>query len=197
MELGEYYKKNHDRIALLSDADWKVALKKCKDHIKWKLKQKTLSGAHSASRLGSDPIDHYLGISYEKILSGQWDWKSEYSLVEQMIRIVDSYINTEVEKKESRKEKLFKVSYKDNEAEFYDLAEPPDSSEEEVIFAGRLQQIEEAIHGDSQLELFIEAVKEGMKRSDVAAMLDIQPRQLDKVREKLFRRVRSYQSSKQ
>ena len=113
-----------------------------------------------------------------------------------MIRIVDSYINTEVEKKESRKEKLFKVSYKDNEKEFYDLEEPPDSSEEGAIFASRLQQIEDAIHGDSQLELFIEAVKEGMKRSDVAAMLDIQPRQLDKVREKLLRRVRSYQSSK-
>lgn len=195
MELGEYYKKNQNRIAALSDADWKVALKKCKDHIRWKIKQKTLYGAHSASRLGADPVEHYLGISYEKILLGEWEWKKEYSLTEQMIRIVDSYINTEVEKNKTRKEKSFVTVYKDNEEAFYDLVDPPDSKEEEAIFAARLQLIEDALRGDSQLELFMEAVREGMKRSDVAAMLDMQPRQLDKVKDKLMRRVRNYQSS--
>lgn len=196
MELGEYYKKNHGRIASLSEADWKVALKKCKDHVKWKLRQKTLSGAHSASRLGTEPVDHYLGISYEKILAGEWEWKDEYSLTEQMIRIVDSYINTEVEKKKTQKENSFKTVYKDTEFEFYDLADPPDSTDEEAIFTERLKQIEEAICGDLQLELFMEAVKEGMKRSDIAGMLDLHPRQLDKVKERLMRKVRGYQSSK-
>lgn len=196
MELGEYYKKNHGRISSVSEADWKVALKKCKDHVKWKLKQKTLSGAHSASRLGTDPVDHYLGIAYEKILTGEWDWKIEYSLTEQMIRIIDSYINTEVEKKKTQKEKSFKTIYKDTEVEFYDLTDPPDSTDEEAIFTERLKQIEVAICGDLQLELFMEAVKEGMKRSDVAAMLDLHPRQLDKVKERLMRKVRGYQSSK-
>jgi hypothetical protein len=195
MELGEYYKQNQKRIVSLNETDWKVALKKCKEHIKWKLKQKTLSGAHSASRLGVDPIDHYLGISYEKILSGEWEWKEEYSLLEQMIRIVDSYISTEVEKEKSKKGKSFQISYKNIEEEFYDLAEPPASSEEEVIYMQRLQQIENAIQGDSQLELFMEAVKEGMKRSDIAVLLEINPRQLDKVREKLLRKVISYQPS--
>jgi hypothetical protein len=41
----------------------------------------------------------------------------------------------------------------------------------------------------------MEAVREGMKRSDVAAMLDMQPRQLDKVKDKLMRRVRNFKSS--
>jgi hypothetical protein len=195
MELGEHYKKNQDRIASLSDADWTVALKKCKDHIKWKLRQKTLYGAHSASRLGTDPIDHYLGISYEKILIGDWEWKDEYSLLEQMIRIVDSQISTEVEKTKSQKEETFKTVYTDVEKEFYDLVDPPDSAEEEAIFAEKILQIEEAISGDSQLELFMEAVKEGMKRTDIAALLDLQPRQLDKVRERLMRKVKNYQSS--
>lgn len=195
MELGEYYKKNQDRIASLRDADWKVALKKCKDHLKWKLRQKTLSGAHSASRLGADPIEHYLGISYEKILTGEWEWKDEYSLTEQLIRIADSYINTEVEKKKTKKEKLLKIKYKDIEHEFYNLTDPPDSLEEEAEFTERLQLIENAIKGDAQLELFMEAVREGMKRADVAEILEIQPRQLDKVREKLLKRVRNYKSS--
>lgn len=194
MEIGEYYNENNDRIARLSEADWKVALKKCKDHIRWKLKQKTLYGAHSASRLGSDSVDHYLGVSYEKILLGEWEWKEEFTLTEQMIRIADSYISTEVEKQRSKKEKSLKINYQDIKEEFYDLSVPPDISSEEDIFAERLQQIEDAVRGDSQLELFMDAVKEGMTRSEVAAILDLQPRQLDKVREKLMRRVRNYQS---
>lgn len=195
MDLGIYYKQNQLRIASLDERDWKVALKKCKDHIRWKLKQKTLSGAHSASRLGADALEHYLGISYEKILAGEWEWKKEYSLIEQMIRIIDSYISTEVEKKKTKKEESFEIGYRDIEREFYDLAEPPDSSEEEAIFAEQLKKIYDAIRGDTQLEIFMDAIKEGMKRADIAHLLDLQPRQLDKIKEKLLRKVKTYQSS--
>lgn len=193
MELGDYYKQNQKRIVSINETDWKVALIKCKDHIKWKLRQKTLSGAHSSSRLGVDPVNHYLGISYEKILSGDWEWKEEYSLSEQMIRIADSYISTEVEKEKSKKGKSFQLMYRDIDKEFYDLVDPPTSSEEEVLHISRLQQVEHAIQGDYQLELFMEAVKEGMKRSEIAVLLDISPRQLDKVRERLLRKVLNYQ----
>lgn len=196
MELGKYHKKNQDKISSLTEANWKVALKKCKEHIQWKLKQKTLSGAHSASRLGADPVDHYLGVSYEKILLGEWEWKDDYSLAEQMIRIVDSHINTEVEKSKTQKEKSFETLFMNVEKEFYKLTDPPDSKEEEAIFAERVQLIENAIKGDSQLELFMEAVRERMKRSEVAAILDVEPRQLDKVKERLMRRVRNYQLPK-
>jgi DNA-directed RNA polymerase specialized sigma24 family protein len=195
MELGEYYKKNQDRIASLRDCDWRVSLDKCKKHIQLRLWQKKLTGAHSASRLGADPIEHYLGISYEKILTGEWEWKDKYSLTEQMIRIADSYISTEVEKKKTKKEESLEIKYKDVEQVFYDLTDPPDTSEEEAVYAERLQLIENAIKGDAQLELFMEAVREGMKRADIAEILEIQPRQLDKVRDKLMRRVKNYKSS--
>lgn len=194
MELGKYYYQNQDRIATIKEQEWKVALKKCKEHIKWKLRQKTQSGAHSGSRLGADPIDHYLGLAYEKIISGEWEWKENYSLYEQMIRIVNSYINTEVEKSKTKKEATTKISYKDIEGDFYDLTDPPDSAEE-AILAGRLEIINQAINGDSQLELFLESVREGFKRSEVAEMLEIKPRQLDKVKERLIRKVKKYKSS--
>jgi len=197
MVLGKYYEKNQNRIALVDEANWKVALKKCKEHIRWKLKQKTHSGAHSASRLGADPIEHYLGIAYEKILFGEWEWKKEYTLVEQMIRIIDSYISTEVEKKKTKKEESLKVDYFDIENEFYNLVDPPDSLKEEALYAEKLQKIENAVKGDSQLELFLDSVKEGLKRADIAELLDLRPRQLDKLRERLFRKVRTYQSSLQ
>lgn len=195
MELGKYHKQNQNRITLLSEQDWNIVLNKCKVHIKWKLRQKTLSGAHTASRLGVDPIDHYLGISYEKILTGEWEWKEGYTLLEQMIRIIDSYISAEVEKKKTKKEQSFKVDYFDNDNKFYDRVDPPDSMEEEMVYTEKLQIIENAIKGDSQLEILMDAVKEGMKRAEIAALMDLHPRQLEKVRERLIRTVRNYQSS--
>src|ERR1700744_3787019 len=98
METSRYYYSNQRRIEPLSDADWKAALAKCKEHIKWRLRQRTLSGAHSASNLGADPVDHYLGIAYEKLLAGDWEWKDDFTLGQQLIRIADSYISKQVEK---------------------------------------------------------------------------------------------------
>lgn len=192
MKTGQYYYNNQKRIAELTEADWRVALAKCKEHIKWRLRQKTLSGAHSASNLGADPEDHYLGLSYEKILTGEWEWKEEYTLAEQMIRIVNSYISKEVEKATSVKGGLFKIIYKDVEEEFYDVVDPPESTLENNINEARLQSIEAAVCGDEQLEFLVEALKEGKKRTEIAELLDILPRQLDKIREKLIRRVKNH-----
>jgi len=47
MAIGEYYKQNLSKLAKVSESDWRVALKKCKNHLTWKLKQKTISGAHA------------------------------------------------------------------------------------------------------------------------------------------------------
>ena len=45
--------------------------------------------------------------------------------------------------------------------------------------------------GDSQLEFIIAALKEGKKRSEIALLMDIQPRQFDTLREKLLRRLKN------
>lgn len=194
MEVGEYYEANHTKIATLSDKDWRVALAKCKKHIRWRLRQRTLFGAHSPSNLGADPIDYYLGIAYEKILAGKWEWKEEYSLSEQMIRIANKFISDEVVKFKSEKGQSFKLVYKDIEEEFYGLANaPPEIDEAE--YEEKLRTIEAAVAEDSQLSIMVEALKEGHKRSDIAALLDIQPRQLDKLKEKLERKVKNYNPS--
>jgi len=192
MAIGEYYKQNLSKFAKVSETDWRVALKKCKSHLTWKLKQKTLSGAHAASRLGAEAVDHYLGIAYEKILTGEWEWKEGHTLTEQMIRIANSVISTEVEKVKTKKEESFGITYGDIENNFYDLAVLPDSAEEESKFTEKLQNIYDAIKGDTQLELLMDGVKEGMKRVEIATLLDLKPRQFDKLRERLIRKVKSF-----
>ncbi|MCX2586467.1 hypothetical protein [Pedobacter sp. MR22-3] len=195
MEVGKYYYGNQSKLSHLTDNDWKVALAKCEEHIKWKLKQKTLSGAHAAANLGADPIEHYLGIAYEKVLTGEWEWKDEFTLSQQLIRIADSYISKEVVKATSPKGQALKIEYTDIEEEFYDLAEPPNDENENQQMDNRLKQIEDAATGDENLEFMIEGLKEGKKRSDIAELLGINVRQLDKLREKLMRRVQKTQSS--
>lgn len=196
MEIGKYYYANHKKTAQLSDVQWKVGLAKCKEHIRWKLRQKTLSGAHSASNLGADPIEHYLGIAYEKVLSGEWEWKEEYTLGQQLIRIADSYISKVVEKTTSVKGNALKIEYKDIEEEFYDLAAPPNDEQEHQDIDAKLKDIETAASGDENLEFMIEGLKEGKKRSDIAELLGIGVRQVDKLREKLIRKINNQQSSK-
>ena len=196
MEAGEYYYLNQKRLTELTDADWKVALSKCKEHIRWRLKQKTLSGAHSASNLGAEAVDHYLGVAYEKILTGEWEWKENFTLAQQMIRVANSYISKEVEKATSAKSDAFKIIYKDIEEEFYDLASPPAEEQEEQEMDDRLQVIEVAAAGDEELEFMIEGLKEGRKRADIAELLGLGVRQVDKLREKLMRRIKQQPSPK-
>lgn len=175
----------------MQDADWKVALAKTKKHIQLKLKQKTLSGAHSAARLGAEPVEHYLGVSYEKILNGDWEWKEEHTLSQQMIRIADSEISKEVEGAQTIKEKEVKVISKDPLEPFYNQVSDSTEGVDEMEHEKELKLIEDAAKGDIELELMIDALKEGKKRAEIAELLDKTPKQLDKVREKLITKVRN------
>lgn len=196
MELGDYYYKNCQKIEKLHEDDWKIAIKKCKDHLRWKLRQKTLSGVHTASNLGEGPIDYYLNIAYEKILSGHWEWKEQFDLSQQMIRIADSYISKEIEKSKSAKNEEFQIIYEDIETAFYaDFADDMDSETWNLEVDRRLKQVEQAVAGDDELEIMIEGLKEGKKRAEIASILDMTPRQFDKLKEKLIRRMTNLKST--
>jgi DNA-directed RNA polymerase specialized sigma subunit len=126
---------------------------------------------------------------------GEWEWKQEFSISEQMIRIVDSCVSKEIEKTTTNKSDLFKLIYIDIEQEFYDLTDPPETTLEKNVNEAILQSIETAVSGDEQLEFIVEALKEGKKRTEIADLLDIKPRQFDKLREKLIRRINNPQPS--
>jgi ribosome-associated translation inhibitor RaiA len=189
MEVGKHYSQNYKKLGQVTEQDWKVALKKCKRHIKLRLRAKTLSGAHSAPVLGGDPVDHYLGMAYEKLLAGTWEWKDEYSLAEQMIRIIDSQISKQVEKAKTRQAQERQVVFRDMETCFYDVVDLPLTPHEEIMMDAQLKAIEKAVDGDEQLLFIVEALKEGKKRAEIAELLDITPRQLDKLKEKIKRRI--------
>ena len=195
METGKFYHTNQLKLKQVETQGWAVALEICEKHIRWRLKQKTLSGAHSASNLGADPVDYYLGVAYEKILTGEWEWKEKYNLAQQLIRIADSQMSKEVEKAKSEKGKSSKVIYKETEEDFYHLEAAPDYQVgDEDEFYQRLKAVVIAVSGDEDLEFMIEALKEGKTRAEIAELMGLDVRKFDKLREKLLRRIRNHQT---
>lgn len=192
MDIGKHFISNQKRLARLDDDDWRVALDKCRDHLMFRLRQKTLSGVYSAANLGADPVDHYLSFAYEKILSGDWEWKKGRTLAEQMVRVVDSELSKEVDRKETGASHLSKQYYPgDDSLDFYPVTKEDSRQLDQTVNRVKLAAIEKACEGDEQLEFIVEALKEGKKRVEIAELLDLSPRQFDKLREKIIRRVKS------
>ena len=194
MERGKYIIKNHKKLDALADPEhqWAVALEKCREHIRIRLKRRITFGAHTERRLGEDPYTYYISYAYDAILSGRWEWKQEHTLSEQMILIADSTISTEVEKVQTKKASEIKVVYDDLETMFYE--QDPVSAEpdmvREIVINKQISTIEETIKGDEKLEYFWECVKEGMKRTEIAAFMEITPKQQDKLRERFINKIR-------
>jgi hypothetical protein len=196
LETGKYFEKNQKRLDSLPylEKEWAVALEKCRKHIQFRIKKRTMYGAHTKQRLGEPPEDYYSFYAYDAILSGRWDWKDRYTLSEQLIVIVDSTISTEVEKMDTIKaqENKIKVIHGDMDVFFYDRDEDKTEVDaaREILFAKQVSVVEELIKGDTDLEYFWEGIKEGMKRVDIAAFMDKTPKQLDKVRERFIKKIK-------
>lgn len=196
LEPGKYFEKNQKRLDSLPDIEreWAIALEKCRKHILFRIKKKTLYGAHTTQRLGELPEGYYLFYAYDAILSGRWDWKDRYTLSEQLIVIVDSTISTEVEKMDTIKEQENKIKVINGDMDVLFYYHDEDNVEieaaREILFAKQVSVVEELIKGDDDLEYFWEGIKEGMKRVDIAALMDKTPKQLDKVRERFIKKIR-------
>ena len=192
------------RLDEISDGEWKIVIKKCKEHIRLKLKQKCATGAHSEKNLGMKAFDYYFGQAIEKIYAGVWDWKFEkFSIIEQLIRIINSLISEVVRKyklyhdkgEEDFPKEIFEINYVDIESSFYGLNNPDEVESLEVkedYYDKMLEDVINAIDGDSELENYLLCVMDGMNTSEIAKKMKWPIKKVYKTTEKLQRRVRSY-----
>jgi len=198
MKLGQHYKSNSKKLKSVTIEQWAVVLKKCQEHVKLRTKQRTLFGAHSEKNLGEAPIHYYTSYAYEAIISGHWKWQDRFDLAIQMIRIINSRMSAEVEKVRTAKTEELKITYMDIESDLYMIGVNNHnfSDEESQKFIYQVEQVENAINGTPDLEFFWEGIKEGKKRAEIAELMDIKPKQLDKVKERFIRTVRNYNGFK-
>lgn len=203
--LGNFYEFNSKKLDKISSLEWKITIKKCEKHLFFKLMNKTKFGAHTVENLGIPAKDYYLEYAYSSIIDGFWEWKDEFDLPEQLIRIIDSRISTVVksfkdakEKDERREEEgkcplITTIRSQDIENTFYSLQSEDEIDEYELIEIEKdYSKIETYIEEskDEDIKTFWECAKEGYKRSEIAEIMGITPKQLDKVKEKFLRQVR-------
>jgi len=187
---GKFYNANLRKLDGLTDAQFKAALHKCRIHLLVRLKQRSTFGAHTERRLGEDPIDYYTQYAYNAIVSGNWQWKDGRTLGQQMIRIIESTMSTEVDKFRTGKEPQ-RVDDEFDDGLYSD--DPlPDAFEftKEILINKQVDVLEEAIKGDEELEMYWECIKAKMKRAEIAAFMEITVKKQDKLREKLIDKVR-------
>lgn len=201
---GPHYEKNSHKLDEISDKEFSIAVEKCKRHIKYRLWGRTEYGAHTIQNLGEAPLDYYIDYAISSILYGSWEWKDDYDFPQQLIRIADSRISTVVEsfrnekKKNEHREKEGKylvtplIITCDIEELFYNLSEENFDEEFEKETSEMLNTIEEYVANsdDQKIKIFWEGIKEGLKRRELADLMDIKPKQLDKVREKFINNLK-------
>lgn len=191
MELGPYYQRNQKKLAAITDKQWREALAKCVKHLEFKLKKKTLYGAHAGSRLGAEAPDHYISLAYERIISGEWEFQDGMDLAEQMIRVIGSYMSKAVEHSKTEKAAASHIQYTDMEDEFYEKEIDSGGNDlYEKVYAMMVTDVDEAVKDDDELFFIWEAIKEGKTRKEIALLLDKTVRQFDKLRDKLIRTVK-------
>jgi len=189
-EPGRHYEANARKLEAVTESQWTDALKKCREHLRIKLKHRTTFGAHTERRLGEDAFDYYTHYAYNAIISGTWEWKAGRTLAQQMILIIDSALSTEVEKTRTGKEPdMLNGNFDDY---FYDDEPLPDEFEftKQVLIDKQVSVLEEAIKGDQELEVYWECIKAKMKRAEIAEFMEVTVKKQDKLREKLIDKVR-------
>jgi hypothetical protein len=183
-------------INKVSDDDWRIYAKKCKDHINIRLGNKTVYGAHSEKNLDMSPFDFYFTGAVTKIIDGTWDWKFEsYTLLEQLKRIIDSMISEEVRKYKTPKAQSVKI-YSLGELDLFDHIisdfdiEPNEENENEFI--RQIEIVKQAINGDKELELFHLCIECQMKYPEIAQEMQIDIKKAYKLGEKLKEKIRKF-----
>lgn len=198
MEPLKHQIRNHRKLDAIPAAElnqqWAAALDKCRKHVRIRIARRTAFGAHSSLRLGEDPITFYVTFAYEAILSGLWEWKDEYTLSQQMIRIVNSKISEEVRKFEDEEEKVPKLIAGDEIDEMF-YGDDPLTGEldmvREILINKQISVIEESIHDHDDMKNFWECVKEGMTRMEIAEYMEKTPKQIGKLRERFLEKIRN------
>lgn len=140
-------------------------------------------------------FDYYLTFAYDALIFGKWEWKDDYTLSEQMIRIIESTLDTEVEKTKTKKASVNKVLSIDSE-DFWFAAASEDTEPDmvrEILYNKKINVVEETIKGNEDLENFWECVKDGMKPQQIAEFMEKTPRQIYKFQERLVKKIKESQ----
>jgi hypothetical protein len=178
-----------EHLNAISNVEWLDVVDKLTTYVHFKLKGRTLFGAHSEQNLGSNPVDYYVDEAIGKLFSLEWIWQyDKYSLLEQLQRVVGSMLSTNVEKFKAKKENITlmeeqklismeKSEINDKEVEYYEVFK---------------QALEECSKDDDDLQLYVMALDECVSFDEMVKATGFEKKKLYVLQKKMTRRVTTY-----
>ena len=91
---------NSERLEGVSERQWREALDELTAYLRWRLRGKTQSGAHSEGVLGMPALDYYQEEAVVKLIEGEWLWQERFSLGKQLERIAADLVTKQVKRYE-------------------------------------------------------------------------------------------------
>jgi len=65
------------QLNAISDNEWLDVIDKLTTYVHFKLKGRTIFGAHSEQNLGINPVEYYVDDAIGKLFSLEWKWQFE------------------------------------------------------------------------------------------------------------------------
>lgn len=184
-----------ERLHAIKDKEWLEILDKLTVFVRFKLKGKTIFGAHSEQNLGVEPVEYYVDEAIGKLFGLEWEWQFEkYSLIDQLKRIVGSMISTNVENFRKKKEKVIPT---ENES-LSVLVEKVNVNNEndDVNYQLFTEALEKCSQDDEELQLYVMALDECNSFDDMSIELGWGKKTLYSLQQKMARRVIKYLETK-
>jgi len=184
-----------ERLHAIKDKEWLAILDKLTVFVRFKLKGKTIFGAHSEQNLGIEPVEYYVDEAIGKLFGLEWEWQFEkYSLIDQLKRIVGSMISTSVENYRKKKEKVMPIENEILSA----LVEKvnPHNENEDVNYQLFTEALEKCSQDDDELQLYVMALDECNSFDDMSIELGWEKKKLYSLQQKMTRRVIKYLETK-
>lgn len=194
-EKGQLRDEEVDERLDLSQREWRTVVDKLFKFVYFRLKDKTLYGAHTESNLKVNPADYYVDTAIEKLISGEWKWKRELSIDEQLKRIVNSLMSSEVRIYENNieKKKLFlfdevSVGFETYIKESVCEAKRETDKTHKIFYAA----IEECVKNDKELQSYTRAFEVCDTFDEMQKLLHWPKKKLYALQKKLTRKIKSY-----
>ena len=149
-----------------------------------------LYGAHSDSRLGLNTYDFYFGEAVTAVYKGRWEWKyNDYTLSEQLIRIMDSMISEQVRKFKIENTKT-KVTLFPQEQLTMALEEAAaEDSDMRELYEKCEQALSDACVDNQKFAQFIDLKKKGVSYDDICAKMNCSKNEAYQMLETISRRA--------
>lgn len=173
----------------ITDSEWLDVVDKLTTYVHYKLKGRTLFGAHSEQNLGGNAIDYYVNEAIGKLFSLEWKWQFEkYSLLEQLQRVIGSMISSNIEK--FKAQKLYITSMEEDKLISLEKSEINDCELE--YYAVFRNALEECSKDDEDLQLYVMALDDCRSFDEMVISTGFEKKKLYVLQKKMTRRVIAY-----